>query len=58
VDTYWYIQAVPELLQLATERLKRTPEGTSDDGLKPSDIKSERRHKSIATPRADAPRGG
>jgi integrase/recombinase XerD len=22
-DTYWYIEAVPELLQLATERLTR-----------------------------------
>ncbi|HEX3757198.1 MAG TPA: tyrosine-type recombinase/integrase [Kofleriaceae bacterium] len=26
-DTYWYIQAVPELLQLATERLERTARG-------------------------------
>lgn len=25
-ETYWYIEAVPELLQLATERLQRTPE--------------------------------
>jgi len=23
-DTYWYIQAIPELLQLATERLAKT----------------------------------
>ena len=26
-DTYWYIQAVPELLQLATERLEKTARG-------------------------------
>jgi hypothetical protein len=26
-DTYWYIQAVPELLQLATERLCRREPG-------------------------------
>jgi integrase len=28
-ETYWYIQAVPELLQLATERLERTARGDS-----------------------------
>lgn len=27
VETYWYIQAVPELLQLATERLERDARG-------------------------------
>lgn len=27
VDTYWYIQAVPELLRLATERLERAASG-------------------------------
>lgn len=27
VDTYWYIQAVPELLRLATERLERNERG-------------------------------
>lgn len=27
VETYWYIQAVPELLQLATERLETTARG-------------------------------
>lgn len=27
VETYWYIQAVPELLQLATERLEAAPRG-------------------------------
>ena len=26
-DTYWYIEAVPELLQLATERLTRQRAG-------------------------------
>ncbi len=26
-ETYWYIQAVPELLRLATERLQRVPQG-------------------------------
>jgi integrase len=26
-DTYWYLEAVPELLQLATERLVETQEG-------------------------------
>ena len=26
-DTYWYVEAVPELLQLATERLVATQEG-------------------------------
>ena len=25
-DTYWYIEAVPELLQLATERVTRSEE--------------------------------
>jgi hypothetical protein len=25
-DTYWYIEAVPELLRLATERLERREE--------------------------------
>jgi len=24
-DTYWYLEAVPELLQLAAERLPRLP---------------------------------
>lgn len=28
-ETYWYIQAVPELLQLATERLERAARGNS-----------------------------
>jgi len=27
VETYWYIQAVPELLQLATERLESAIRG-------------------------------
>jgi hypothetical protein len=27
VETYWYIQAVPELLQLATERLETIARG-------------------------------
>jgi integrase len=27
-DSYWYLSAVPELLQLATERLERTGKGT------------------------------
>ena len=27
VETYWYIQAVPELLQLATERLETVARG-------------------------------
>jgi integrase len=27
VETYWYIQAVPELLRLATERMERTARG-------------------------------
>lgn len=27
-ETYWYIQAVPELLQLATERLERVAQGS------------------------------
>jgi hypothetical protein len=27
-ETYWYIQAVPELLQLATERLERAARGS------------------------------
>jgi integrase len=26
-ETYWYIQAVPELLQLATERLEKAARG-------------------------------
>ena len=26
-NTYWYIQAIPELLQLATERLMTKPRG-------------------------------
>jgi integrase len=26
-ETYWYIQAVPELLRLATERLERSAQG-------------------------------
>ena len=26
-DTYWYIQAVPELLRLATERLEAVARG-------------------------------
>ena len=26
-ETYWYIQAVPELLRLATERLEATARG-------------------------------
>jgi integrase/recombinase XerD len=28
-STYWYLQAVPELLALASERLERIPQGLS-----------------------------
>jgi hypothetical protein len=27
IETYWYIQAVPDLLGLATERLEKTTRG-------------------------------
>jgi hypothetical protein len=30
-DTYWYLEAVPELLELATQRLMEERRGASDD---------------------------
>jgi len=30
-DTYWYLEAVPELLELATQRLMQERKGVGDD---------------------------